>query len=142
MAFNVLIVDDSAVMRAMIIKTLRLSGLSLGDIYEASNGEEGLHILNNNWVDLALVDINMPVMAGDEMINRVRRNPETRDLSIVVVSTDSSESTIEMLNEKGAGFVHKPFTPETLRETILSITGAIGNEQFRAGSLPSSSLDF
>ena len=142
MAFNVLIVDDSAVMRAMILKTLRLSGLSLGDIYEASNGEEGLHILNNNWVDLALVDINMPVMAGDEMISRVRQNPETRDLSIVVVSTDSSESTIEMLNEKGAGFVHKPFTPETLRETILSITGAIGNEQFRAGSLPGSSLDF
>ncbi len=142
MAFNVLVVDDSAVMRAMIIKTLRLSGLSLGEIYQASNGAEGLDVLSNNWIDLALVDINMPVMTGEEMIDRVRKNPETRDLSIVVVSTDSSESRIEMLSRKGAGFVHKPFTPETLRETILSITGVNNYESSGAGSLSSGSFDF
>ena len=60
MPLNILVVDDSAVMRAMIIRILRLTGLSLGEIYEASNGQEGLDLLDKNWVDLALIDINMP----------------------------------------------------------------------------------
>jgi len=128
MALNVLVVDDSTVMRTMIIKTLRLSGLELGDIHQASNGQEGLQILENNWVDLALVDINMPVMSGEEMINKVRQNPEISDLPVVVVSTESSETRIEMLQKMGAEFVHKPFTPETLRATITNVTG-VTNEQ-------------
>lgn len=70
MALNVLVVDNSMVMRTMIIKTLRLSGLELGDIHQAANGQEGLQVLENNWIDLALVDINMPVISGEEMIDR------------------------------------------------------------------------
>ena len=42
MELNVLVVDDSSVMRAMIIKTIRMSGLELGDVYQAANGREGL----------------------------------------------------------------------------------------------------
>ncbi len=68
MALNVLVLDDSAVMRAIIIKTLKLTGLPLGGIHEAANGKEGLEVLDANWVDLALVDINMPVMTGEEFI--------------------------------------------------------------------------
>src|SRR5437879_2822699 len=124
MALNILVVDDSAVMRSIVIKTLQLSGLTLGELYQATNGEEGLKVLGEHWVDLALVDINMPVMDGEEMIDRVRQNPETADLAIIVVSTESSETRIEALREKGAGFIHKPFTPEALQQTILQITGA------------------
>ncbi len=128
MALNVLVVDDSAVMRSMIIRTLNLCGVPLGNIYQASNGAEGLDVLSNNWVDLAMVDINMPVMNGEEMIDRVRATPETSDLAVVVVSTESSETRIESLREKGAGFVHKPFTPELLREIITEITGVTDEE--------------
>ncbi len=142
MALNVLVVDDSAVMRKMIIRTLRLSGLPLGDVFEAGNGQEGLDKLSQNWVDLALVDINMPVMNGEEMIDRVRQNPETADLSVIVVSTDSSETRIDMLQKKGAGFVHKPFTPEGLRETISQMTGVAQDEQSPEGTLPGSGPDF
>ncbi len=120
MALDFLIVDDSAVMRGMIKKTLNLSGLPIGKIYEAGNGLEGLKVLSENWVDLALVDINMPEMNGEEMIERIKANPDTEDLAIIVVSTESSETRIELLQKKGAGFVHKPFTPEILREAVLN----------------------
>ncbi len=123
MALNVLVVDDSSVMRSMIIKTLKLSGVPLGDVHQASNGVEGLEMLDREWIDLALVDINMPVMNGEEMIDRVRTDPALASLPIVVVSTESSETRIDLLERKGARFVHKPFTPEALGATIRELTG-------------------
>jgi two-component system chemotaxis response regulator CheY len=132
MALNILVVDDSSVMRAIIIKTLRLSKLPLGEILEATNGQEALKVVNDNWIDLALVDINMPVMDGEEMINRLRENPETADLPIIIVSTEGCETRKEKLMKKKAGFVHKPFTPETLRFAILKTLG--GSDEQKAGS--------
>lgn len=123
MALNVLIVDDSAAMRAIIQKTLHLSGLEIENVYQAKNGAEALQVLEENWVDLALVDINMPVMDGETLINCVRENPDLADLAIVVVSTESSETRIVQLKEKDVEFIHKPFAPETLRETVYQITG-------------------
>jgi two-component system, chemotaxis family, chemotaxis protein CheY len=127
-SFNVLVVDDSAVMRAMIIRILRLTGLSLGEVYEASNGREGLKVLDEKWVDLALVDINMPVMNGEEMIDNVRKNQTTADLPIIVVSTESNSERVDSIRRKNVEFVHKPFTPEVLRQTVLQLTG-VPNEQ-------------
>ena len=123
MAFNILVVDDSAVMRSMIVRTLHMTGIPLGDVHQASNGREALAVLKNEWVDLALVDINMPVMNGEELIERVRQDPLTRDLAIIVVSTESSSARIERVLSHRAEFVHKPFTAESLRETILGVTG-------------------
>lgn len=128
MPYNVLVVDDSAVMRKMIVRTLELSGLALGQVHQAANGEEGLAVLERHWIDLALVDLNMPVLDGEQMIARLRQHPATRDLPIVVVSTDRSETRAERLRDQVAGFVHKPFTPEQLRDTISGILGA-GSEQ-------------
>jgi two-component system chemotaxis response regulator CheY len=125
MALNILVVDDSSVMRAMIIKTLRLSQLPLGEVLEAPNGQEALKVLDGKWIDLALVDINMPVMDGEEMIDRLRQNPVTEDLPVIIISTEGSETRKEVLMQKGAGFVHKPFTPETLRDTILKTLGGL-----------------
>jgi two-component system chemotaxis response regulator CheY len=128
-SFNVLIVDDSAVMRSMIIRILRLTGLSLGEVYEATNGQEGLQILDDNWVDLALVDINMPVMNGEEMIDNIRSSRTISDLPIIVVSTESNIERVDSIRKKNVEFVHKPFTPEILRKTVLDLTG-ISHEQF------------
>lgn len=123
MPLNVLVVDDSSVTRAMIIKTMKIAGLPLGEIYQAANGQEGLDILDQKWVDLALVDINMPVMNGEEMIHRLRKIPEWENLPVVVISTEGSQTRIERLQQRGAIFVHKPFAPETIREVISEITG-------------------
>jgi two-component system chemotaxis response regulator CheY len=135
MAFNILVVDDSSVMRAIIIKALRLSQLPLGEIYEATNGQEALKLLEGKWIDLALVDINMPVMDGEEMVKSLRQNPATADLPVLIVSTEGSETRIRGLMQKGAGFIHKPFTPESLRDAVFGILGGLDEQKARDGTL-------
>ena len=92
MALNILVIDDSVAMRSMIIKALRLSGLSLGELYQASDGENGLKVLESNRIDLALVDLNMPHMNGEEMVQSTKQNTATANIPILVVSTESSET--------------------------------------------------
>lgn len=121
MPMNVLVVDDSAVVRSIIIKTLRLSGLPLGEVHQAANGLEGLDALTQHPVDLILVDINMPVMDGEEMIRQVRARSEWGGIPIVVVSTEGSETRIDRLQQSGARFIHKPFGVETVREVVREI---------------------
>ncbi len=142
MALNILVVDDSAVMRTMVIKTLRLSGLPLNEIHEASNGAEALRVLDAHWVDLALLDINMPVMDGEEMLGHIRQNPDTMDIPVVIVSTDGSDTRIAALRQQGAEFVHKPFTPELLRDIIIKMTGVSDEELLENGTVAGSGLDF
>lgn len=134
MAFNVLVVDDSAVMRTMVVRTLRMSGIPLAAVHEAGNGEDGLRVLGEEWIDLLLLDINMPVMNGEEMLQRVRANPDTRDIRVIVVSTEGSETRLANLQELGASIVHKPFAPATLRNTILRVTGVSDADYY--GSVP------
>ncbi|HKL15617.1 MAG TPA: response regulator [Balneolaceae bacterium] len=123
MSLNVLVVDDSSVMRKMIIRTLNLSGVPVGEIYEAADGKKGLDVLDNNWIDMLFIDVNMPIMDGMEMLDRVRSKPDTRDLPVLIISTESNPQRINQISESRAGFVHKPFTPETLREKIIELTG-------------------
>lgn len=120
---NVLVVDDSAVTRAMILKTLRVAGIDVGETHEAPDGLAGLEVLAHHWVDLAFVDINMPVMNGEEMICRIRDNPAWSDLPVIVVSTEGSQTRIERLQAKGAYFIHKPFSPEAVRDLVQDILG-------------------
>jgi two-component system chemotaxis response regulator CheY len=127
MGINILIVDDSGVMRAMILKTLRMSGLSLGDVYEASNGAEGLEILNMRWMDLVILDINMPVMNGEDMMIQMKANPEMRDIPVIVISTEGSKTRIDSLVKMGAVFIRKPFTPEIVRDAVNQCLGGGDN---------------
>jgi two-component system, chemotaxis family, chemotaxis protein CheY len=123
MALNVLLVDDSAVMRAMVLKTLHMSGVPLGDVHQAGNGEEGLALLQEHWIDLVMLDISMPVMRGDEMLERLRADADFAALPVIVVSSERSGQRLDHLRELGAEFVAKPFSPEQLRTIILSVTG-------------------
>ena len=119
MAFNVLVVDDSAVMRQMVVRTLRMSGLPLGSVLEAGNGEEGLFTLQEQWVDLLLLDINMPVMNGEEMLRRLRANPETAHIPFVFLTARAEEDLRVTLKRAGANdYLAKPFTLEQLHAVI------------------------
>ena len=124
MAVNILVVDDSAVMRSMIQKTLLLSGLQVGDIHQAGNGREGLDALGSKWIDLVIVDINMPVMNGEEMIEQMRGRSDTKETPTIVVSTEGSQTRIDRLQRLGVRFIHKPFTPEAIRDTIKEMLGS------------------
>ncbi|MGH7646588.1 MAG: response regulator [Gemmatimonadaceae bacterium] len=114
---SVLVVDDSRVMRAMIIRTLRLSGLPLGTVHEAADGLAGLGILESESITLALVDINMPKLSGLDMLARLGR-PAGGPV-VIVVSSDGSDARASEVMDMGHGFLHKPFAPEDLRDAVL-----------------------
>ena len=73
MAFNVLVVDDSSSIRAIIKKIIRLSGFNVGGFWDASDGLAALSVLKEEWVDIVLTDINMPNMNGMELIDRMKK---------------------------------------------------------------------
>jgi two-component system chemotaxis response regulator CheY len=123
MSLNVLVVDDSSVMRRMIIRSLNTSGLSLGTVHQAANGQEAFDLLQRENVDVAFVDVNMPVMNGEELIEKVRETPAISHLPVIVVSTEGSETRINRLQDKGARFVHKPFSGDAIRTVVTGMLG-------------------
>lgn len=140
MAVNLLIVDDSAVMRAIILRTLRMGGISLGEIHHAGDGREALDVLAHRKIDLAIVDINMPVMNGQVLIDRIRDNPEWMKLPVIVVSTEGSVPRIRWLAEREVGFIRKPFKPAVLRNRVREIVGVQSDDE--RGVVPGHSSDF
>lgn len=125
MPYNILVVDDSQTVRAVIRKTLDLAGVDVGEIYEAGNGQEALEILRDNWLDLVFADINMPVMTGIEMVDRMSADGLLKTVPVVIVSTEGSATRVEQLKAKGvSAYVRKPFTPEIIREVVDEVLGA------------------
>lgn len=130
MVLDVLVVDDSDLIRKMILKTLRMAEVPLGAVYEAGNGREALGILQENWVDLVLADLNMPIMDGVEMLRRMREIDELRTLPVIVVSSEGAASRRPLLQEMGVtAYVRKPFTPEMLRDVVTGFTTDWGQEE-------------
>lgn len=122
MKINVLIVDDSSVMRLMIKRTISLSDMNVDIVFEAENGKEGLEILDQNRIDFIILDMNMPVMDGMKMLLAIKKKADTKHIPVLIVSTESNEERIKAIVELGSGFVHKPFTPEILKDEIFRIT--------------------
>ena len=122
MAYNVLIVDDSQTMRKVILKALTISGFDLGDYFEAGNGEEALTALNSQWIDLILTDLNMPVMNGLELIQKIKENSAYHGIPVVLITTEGSEKRLQELFDLGVKeYIQKPFHPETLRDVLTRI---------------------
>jgi two-component system chemotaxis response regulator CheY len=129
MSYNVLVVDDSKTIRAVIIKTLKLAGIDVKEIFEAENGKEALEYLSDNWIDIVLSDLNMPVMTGVEMIDKMAEDGLLRDIPVVIISTDGSSTRIKELKEKGIReYIRKPFTPESVGEVIDRVLGVINEK--------------
>lgn len=124
MAYSVLIVDDSPVMRSFIRRVLALSGFEVGEYVEAGNGEEALTQLAAHRVDVILTDINMPRMNGEELLRQLCADGVLKTTPAVVISTDATNERIVRMIELGAqGYMSKPFTPETLREELERVLG-------------------
>lgn len=120
MAKSLMIVDDSATMRKIILRTVKMSGLEFFRTEEAGNGAEAIVKLKDKPVDIILCDINMPEMDGREMVKKVRADmPDCADTKIIMVSTESSEDMINGAIADGAnGFITKPFTPEKFQKEL------------------------
>ena len=124
MAFQLMIVDDSAAMRAFIVRVIWLSGLEVGQCVQASNGREALELMRENWIDIVLTDINMPVMNGEELVRCMEQDEMLRNIPVLVISTDGSAHRVQQMMALGAkGFVKKPFSPELLRSNMEELLG-------------------
>lgn len=114
-----MIVDDSATMRKIIMRTVRMSGLDFESTEEAGNGVEALEKLDSTPVDIMLCDVNMPEMNGTELVKKVRELSACDNTKIIMVSTESSQELIDSVMADGAnGFITKPFTPEKFQEKL------------------------
>jgi two-component system chemotaxis response regulator CheY len=142
MKLNVMVVDDSAVMRAMVRKSLKLCGIELGEVLEAGNGVEALDKLACAWVDLCLIDVNMPKMNGEELLNHIRDDAALEPLHVIVISTEGSETRIGRLKSKGARFLRKPFSPESLGNQIREMLGGTHGDGSGNQALPVSGPHF
>lgn len=124
MSCNVLIVDDSPILRRAIKKVTKLAGVEEDRIREAGNGKEALELLDTVWIDLVLLDLNMPVMDGEEFVKQLRTRPELASVAVVIVSTEANKERLERLRVLGVvDSLRKPFEPEDLCKLISKVLG-------------------
>lgn len=122
MGKSLLIVDDSASMRKIILRTIRRSGMEFDRTEEAGSGTEALQKLGCGWVDVMLCDVYMPEMSGAELVKRVREVSACDQMRIVMVSTESAQSVIDQFMADGVdGYITKPFTPEKFQEQLTPL---------------------
>lgn len=124
MAFNVLIIDDSPAMRKFIRRVLALSGVEIGECLDAGDGQEALKVLQANWVDIVLTDINMPNMNGEQFMEKMAGDPLLSSIPVLVVSTDRSDVRMKRMLGLGArDYLTKPFLPEELGGVLGKVLG-------------------
>ncbi|HUJ28501.1 MAG TPA: response regulator [Myxococcales bacterium] len=112
-----IVVDDSRAMRTIIGRMLKESGFQ---VLEAGNGQEAVDVLKAQGpVELALVDWNMPVMNGLELVRAVRARPEWNATRLMMVTTEVEVQNVAAALESGANeYLMKPFTPDALKEKL------------------------
>lgn len=130
MSYSILIVDDSLPMRSVIKRVFKAAGYGNSQFYEAGNGEEALDLMKNNWIDIVMTDYNMPVMNGLVLIKILKENVLFKDIPVVVISTEGNDAKIkEFMDSGAAGYITKPFTPETIRDLITNILGEESDDE-------------
>ena len=122
---NILIVDDSATMRALLHRVVGLADLPIGTIYQAPNGLEALKILETHSVQAVFTDLNMPVMNGMQLLREMAKRDSWKDLLRIIISTDGSKLRREEARELNVNlYVEKPFRPEVVRDVLCQIASA------------------
>jgi two-component system chemotaxis response regulator CheY len=120
---NVLVVDDSAMMRKIVIKNLKDCGYDVA-IIEAGDGKEGLEKFQAQKPDLVLSDWNMPNMDGLSMVREMRKLDPDKTVPIIMVTTEGSADKVKEAVLAGANnYLAKPFTPERFKEKLAKILG-------------------
>jgi two-component system chemotaxis response regulator CheY len=120
-----LVVDDSRAMRLILARVLRERGC---EVVEAGDGQEALVALSAGELpDVALVDWNMPVLNGLELVEAVRRDPAYQGMRIVMVTTESESSQVVRALEAGADeYLFKPFTPDAVVDKLAMLGLLLG----------------
>ena len=113
----VLVVDDMQTMRLLLGQSLRAAGFT--DVSQAADGESALRYLRQHACDLVLVDWNMPRMDGLELLERVRSDPDLRDVVFIMVTAETLDTRVfQAAEEKQDAYLTKPISPEKLTRRL------------------------
>lgn len=130
MSYQVLVVDDSKTIRSMVKKSIAMSGLPVGEIFEAGTGREALAVLGQHWIDIVFADVHMPDMNGIELVEAMSRDTVLGKVPVVIVSSDRNQSHISRLEALGIrAYVKKPFRPESFREVVKCLLEQVGESE-------------
>jgi len=126
---EVLVVDDSKIMREMIVACLRAQdGLAFT---HAASGLEAIEQLSLKPFDLVILDLNMPDIGGVEVVEFIRGQDTLRDLPILIVTTRGDEESRTRVLAAGASrFMTKPFAPDTILgevRALLTVDARVGS---------------
>jgi len=122
---HIVVVDDSPIMRRMVIHALKVAGVVVASIEQAAHGGEVLALLEQGRPDLVLCDVHMPTMDGVELVHRLAQQGKLQSLPIVMISSDRNDAQQAELEKLGVrGFLHKPFYPEALGKVVRDALGA------------------
>lgn len=121
MATTILIVDDSLSIRQSTRFILEQGNYT---VREASDGVEALKSLSESKANLVITDINMPNMDGLTLVKKIRAEPASKFMPILVLTTESQGSIIDEGKKAGAtGWIVKPFNADKLLETVKKVVG-------------------
>jgi two-component system chemotaxis response regulator CheY len=117
---KVLVADDFATMRKIVRNILKQIGFD--DIVEAEDGQAALQILKNENIGLVVTDWNMPNMTGLELLEKIRTDPKTSKLPVLMVTAEGLKENVVAAVKAGVNnYVVKPFTAEVLQEKLEQI---------------------
>ena len=129
---RILLVDDSDSIRRMLDWILRPLGFEL---LQASNGLEALDVLRREPVDLAIVDLNMPLMDGISLVREIRATPEWSEMPVIMMSTEGRDEDVRMALDAGVNlYLLKPSSPAVVRYKVLSLLGIVHLDGSKEGS--------
>ena len=119
---KILVVDDSQIMRRILKVGIGKIDKS-ATILEAENGKEGLELLRQNPdIDFTFLDINMPVMKGDEMLKIVRADPELKHHKIIIQTTEGRKEKFLEIKAMGvSGYIIKPYTQQIVENMVKKL---------------------
>lgn len=120
---DVLVVDDSAAIRKILQRVLRQTGMLIGSIQEAGDGQEALDRLKEQpGIRLVLTDINMPRMDGLQLLAAMKSSAGFQAIPVVMITTEGGETKVaEAVRLGAAGYVRKPFTADQIKEKLAGI---------------------
>ena len=116
---KVLVVDDSFIIRKILIKILKEREISEEDIFDAPDGEAAMDILNANDIGLLLLDWNMPKLNGLELVKLVRKMEKYKDLPIVMITSEAAKyNVLEAVKAGVSDYITKPVSGMTVMSKI------------------------
>ncbi len=122
MAKRILVVDDSSSVRTVARMALREHGY---DVVEASNGQEGLQMLEGERVHLVISDVNMPTMDGITFLKEIKRHPNYKFTPVIMLTTEAGEDKKQEGRAAGAkAWITKPFQPQLLVDAVAKLVMA------------------